>query len=377
MKKIAIIGGGISGLYFANQLNNSKNYDYTIYEKRSEFDLNDGYGIQLSVNSIKLLNEIGFKNISAHEISFPKKINFFEAKTDKKICDIEISKFNDEKNRYTTLKRSILINFLLSNIPSEKIIKNVELKNIEYGEKIQLSLSNNSVQEFDHLVVADGIFSKTKSIILGKETSSKFFNSVALRGNITNINNNDISLYLGSNFHFVIYPLNQNKEFNFISVIRKKLSKDQILDENLFKSSEFLKSLSNEINQKTSLNLNEKLKNIKSFPIYVSDKIETYRKKNIYFVGDALFAFPPSFTQGASQSIEASKELYDEIINNTNNYYKKRAEKLKKVNWRSKLNYFAFHLSNPLTILVRNIFLKYLTKNDKFLEVYLGKIYRN
>ena len=155
------------------------------------------------------------------------------------------------------------------------------------------------------------------------------------------------------------------------------MSKDQILDENLFKSSEFLKSLSNEINQKTSLNLNEKLKNIKSFPIYVSDKIETYRKKNIYFVGDALFAFPPSFAQGASQSIEASKELYDEIINNTNNYYKKRAEKLKKVNWRSKLNYFAFHLSNPLTILVRNIFLKYLTKNDKFLEVYLGKIYRN
>ena len=377
MKKIAIIGGGISGLYFANQLNNNKNYDYTIYEKRSEFNFNDGYGIQLSINSIKLLNEIGFKNISANEISFPRKINFFEAKTDKKICDIEISKFNDEKNRYTTLKRSILINFLLSNIPSEKIIKNVELKNIEYGEKIQITLSNNSVQKFDRLVVADGIFSKTKSIILGKETSSKFFNSVALRGNITNINNNDISLYLGSNFHFVIYPLNQNKEFNFISVIRKKLSKDQILDENLFKSSEFLKSLTDEINQKTSLNLNEKLKNIKSFPVYVSDKIETYRKKNIYFVGDELFAFPPSFAQGASQSIEASKELYDEIINNTNNYYKKRAEKLKKVNWRSKLNYFAFHLSNPLTILVRNIFLKYLTKNDKFLEVYLGKIYRN
>ena len=171
MKKVAIVGCGISGLYFANLLQNNQNYEYVIFEKRSEIELNEGYGIQLSVNSVKLLNEIGFKNISAHEISFPKKINFFEAKTDKKICDIEISKFNDEKNRYTTLKRSILINFLLSNIPSEKIIKNVELKNIEYGEKIQLSLSNNSVQEFDYLVVADGIFSKTKSIILGKETS--------------------------------------------------------------------------------------------------------------------------------------------------------------------------------------------------------------
>ena len=43
---------------------------------------------------------------------------------------------------------------------------------------------------------------------------------------------------------------------------------------------------------------------------------------------------------------------------------------------RSKLNQFAFHLSNPLTVYFRNIFLKKLVKNKKFLESYLGKIYR-
>ena len=161
-----------------------------------------------------------------------------------------------------------------------------------------------------------------------------------------------------------------------ISVIRKKLSKDQILDENLFKSSEFLKSLSNEINQKTSLNLNDKLENIKSFPIYVSDKIETYRKKNIYFVGDALFAFPPSFAQGASQSIEGANELYECLINN-NNFYDIRLKRVKMINSRSNFNQFAFHLSNPIMIIFRNIFLKLLTKNKKFLESYLGKIYKS
>ena len=55
MKKVAIIGCGISGLYFANLLQSKKIYDYVIYEKKSELDLNDGYGIQLSANSIKLL----------------------------------------------------------------------------------------------------------------------------------------------------------------------------------------------------------------------------------------------------------------------------------------------------------------------------------
>ena len=377
MKKIAIVGCGISGLYFANLLQNNQNYEYVIYEKRSEIELNEGYGIQLSVNSVKLLNEIGFKNISAHEIFCPSNVTFFDAKTIKKICDIEISKFNDYKNRYTTLKRSILIKFLLNNIPNKKIIKNIELKSIEYGEKLRISLSNNSVEEFDYLVVSDGVFSKTKSTILKKDTFPKFFNSVALRGNVKNINNKDISIYLGSNFHFVIYPLNHNKEFNFISIIRKKLSNEQILDKNLFKNNDFLKSLTSEIYQKTSFDLNGKLENIKSFPIYVSEKFENYKKKNIYFVGDALFTFPPSFAQGSSQSIEASKELYNEINNNTNNYYENRLIRLKEINWRSKLNHFAFHLSNPLTIFIRNIILRYLTKNSKFLESYLGKIYKS
>ena len=377
MKKIAIIGCGISGLYFANKLLGEKIYDFTIYEKKSELDLNDGYGIQLSVNSVRLLNEIGFNSIAVNEVSFPKKVNFFEAKTSKKICEIDISKFNSENKRYTTLKRSFLIKFLLNNIPAEKIKNNVELKRVEQGQKIKLSLSNNSIEEFDYLVVSDGVFSKTKSIILEKDTSPKFFNSVALRGNIKNFDNNDISLYLGPNFHFVIYPVNQNKEFNFISIIRKKLSKNEISNQNLFESSDFLKSLCNEVYQKTAINLNDKLENIKSFPIYVSEKFEDFNYKNIYFVGDALFTFPPSFAQGASQSIEAAKEAFEEINNNFNSYYEKRGLKIKEVNWRSKLNHFAFHLSNPIIVLFRNLILKILVNNKNFLNNYLGRIYKD
>ena len=61
MKKIAIIGAGISGLYLANLLEMDHSFEYKIYEKRPKFNLEESYGIQLSVNSIKLLNKIGFK----------------------------------------------------------------------------------------------------------------------------------------------------------------------------------------------------------------------------------------------------------------------------------------------------------------------------
>ena len=47
MKKIAIIGAGISGLFLANLLEKDNSYSYKIFEKKTSIDINDGYGIQL------------------------------------------------------------------------------------------------------------------------------------------------------------------------------------------------------------------------------------------------------------------------------------------------------------------------------------------
>ena len=377
MKKVAIIGAGISGLYLANLLEKEIDFEYKIFEKRSKFNLEEGYGIQLSVNSVKLLNKIGFKNLSAYDLSYPKRVNFLDAKNNNKICDIDITRFNDESNHYTTLKRSTLIKFLLDDIPDSKINHNIELKKVEYGEKLNVHFSNDAIENFDYIIVSDGVFSNSKSIIAEKHIAPKFFKSVALRGGIKDYDNTDVSIFMGSNFHFVIYPVNQNKDYNFVSIIRKNLSKEQLSDEKLFENKDFLQSLLGTINQNSFLDLESNLENIKAFPIFVSEKLEIINKKNIFFVGDALFSFPPSFAQGASQSIEASNDLFENIKNNNDRSYKERIDKINSVNWRSKLNYFAFHLKNPLSIFIRNICLKYLTKNEKFLENYLGKIYRD
>ena len=119
------------------------------------------------------------------------------------------------------------------------------------------------------------------------------------------------------------------------------------------------------------------LKEFKIFPVFVSENFYKLQNDNIHFIGDAFFAFPPSFAQGASQSIEGAYELFKSIENNTeNNFFKSRVKKTKMVNIRSKFNQFAFHLSNPFNIFFRNFFLKRLVKNKKFLEFYLGKIYK-
>ena len=84
--------------------------------------------------------------------------------------------------------------------------------------------------------------------------------------------------------------------------------------------------------------------------------------------------------QGAAQSIEAANEIFKLISeNNTeiqNQYFEKRIERTKLINKRSKLNYFGFHISNPLLESIRNFFLKRLVKNKNFIQSYLGRIYK-
>ena len=377
MKRVAIIGAGISGLFLANLLEQEKTFSYKIFEKKESLDLSDSYGIQLSVNSIHLLNKVAFNKISASDVCSPKKVNFFDAKNLKKICDIDLSQFNNSNEKYTTLKRSKLIEFLLENISSENIFFQSELIDIKNEDKLLLTFKDNRSEEFDYLVASDGIFSKTKQILFKEEGFPKYFNSIALRGKIQNFDNFDISLYLGPNFHFVVYPVNQNKEFNFISVIRKRLTQEEIFSRSLFKDNTFINNLLNQISYKSNNNLIEKVKDVKCFPIFVSKKLKIPHSKNIFLIGDAFYSFPPSFAQGASQSIEAANELLNNLKKNSSNYLKKRILKTKQINSRSSLNHLAFHLSNPITIFFRNIILKYLSKNKNFLENYLGKIYKN
>ena len=70
MKKVAIIGAGISGLFIANLFKKNPNYQITIYEKNILIALEEGYGVQLSVNSIKLLNKILLENYHIYFLFF-------------------------------------------------------------------------------------------------------------------------------------------------------------------------------------------------------------------------------------------------------------------------------------------------------------------
>ena len=374
-KKIAIIGSGVAGLTFANLIKKNSDFEFMIYEKKESLSLDDGFGIQLAPNSVSILNTIDFHKVNSKDIFHPKSMDFFSIKNEK-ICDLEISKFNSEYSKYTTLKRSTLIEFLKDEIYTQHLRFGKSIKEVtELKGKVLIKFTDNTNDLVDYVVGADGIFSNTRSFFEKKKSQPLFKKAIAVRlifkKHNLDINEKNISLFMGSNLHLVIYPINQKNELNLVCIIRdKKYDPDNI------------KSLI----ERKLLTQNPNLKDLftgdlKSWPLYSSPKILPSSNKKVFYIGDAFNSFLPTLAQGAGQSIESAYELFNLIKNQnpdaSNVYFKTRSERVKITKRRADLNFFAFHFSSSIMQKIRNIFLKFLVKRKFFIKRYLGKVYEN
>ena len=375
-KKIAIIGAGIAGLTLANLIKKNSKFEFMLYEKEESLSLDEGFGIQLATNSVSILNKIDFKKIDSENIFHPKNIDFFTIKNEK-ICDLEISKFNTEYSKYTTLKRSTLIEFLKDEIYTQHLRFGKRIKEVtELKGKVLIKFDDNTNNLVDYVVGADGIFSNTRSFFEKKKNQPSFKKAIAVRSILNTKHNLDkkeknISLFMGSNLHLVIYPINKKNEFNLVCIIRnKKYDPDNIkslIERNLLTQNPNLKDLFKD--------------DLKSWPLYSSPKILPSSNKKVFYIGDAFNGFLPTLAQGAGQSIESAYELFNLIKNQTtdasNVYFKIRSERVKITKRRSDFNFFVFHFSSSVMQKIRNILLKFLVKRKFFINSYLGKVYKN
>ena len=374
-KKIAVIGSGIAGLTAANLFKTNSDFEVMVYEREKTLSLEEGYGIQLAPNSVSILNKIGFSNISNNNFFNPSKLNFYSIDNNK-ICDLNLTRFNRDTVKYTTLKRSILVEFLKNNLFANNIKFGKEVKKVsKIKEKLLINFADNTNDLVDFIIISDGVFSKTKLIIENKNIKPRYNGSIAIRKIIKSseefsYENENISLIMFPNAHIVIYPVNKNNELNLVCIVRQKsfLNKDLhlIIKKEIFSKNKNLENLFKG--------------HLESWPIYLTKNPTKSIYENLFYLGDAFYTFPPTMAQGAGQSIEGAKELFDLLSQDSkeiqNLYFKKRLERIKLIDNRSRLNYFSFHLSNPLMVKIRNVMLKKITKNEKLLDRYLGNIYQ-
>ena len=374
-KKIAIIGAGIAGLTLANLIKKNSTNEFMLYEKQESLSLDEGYGIQLSTNSIKILSKIGFDKIEKEKFFQPSGVNFYSI-NNKKICHLDLTQFNSENIKYTTLKRSTLIEFLKDDIYTQHLRFGKRIKEVsEIKEKVLIKFDDNTNDLVDIVVAADGIFSNTRSFFEKKKNEPKFKKAVAIRTILKskselNIDDESISLMLGKNCHIVIYPLNKNKELNLICIAREKnYDPDNI------------RPLLDKVIMQNSRLENILKPDLKSWPLYFTPKILPSSNKKVFYIGDAFNGFLPTLAQGAGQSIESAHELFNLIEEDKadiqNVYFQERRKRAMLVRKRSNINYIAFHFSSSILQKIRNFFMKFLIKRKSFISSYLGAVYKN
>ena len=375
-KKIAIIGAGIAGLTLANLLKKYTDHEFMVYEREESLSLEEGYGIQLATNSIKILNQINFDKINNEKIFHPKTIDFYNIQN-KKICDLNLSKFNSPEAKYTTLQRSTLIEFLKEDIYTQHLRFGKKMKEVsELKDKVLIKFDDNTNDLVDFVIAADGIFSNTRSFFETKKNEPRFKKAISARVILNSkseldINDENISLMLGSNSHIVLYPINKKKELNMVCIMRcKKYEPDNV----------------KQLVQEIILKQNPKFKNIfeneiKTWPLYFTPKIIPSSNKKVFYIGDAFNGFLPTLAQGAGQSIESAFEIFNLLtkdkLDKENNYFEIRSKRAKIIRSRSNFNFFAFHFSSKIMQNIRNLFLKFLVKRKFFVKRYLGKVYKN
>ncbi len=374
-KKLAIIGAGIAGLTLANLIKKNSDHEFMLYEKQDNLSLEEGYGIQLSPNSTKILGKVGFNKISDKKIFHPAGVDFYNIDNEK-ICDLDLTQFNTKENKYTTLKRSTLIEFLKDDIYTQHLRFGKRIKEVsELKGKVLIKFDDNTNDLVDIVVGADGIFSNTRTFFEKKKNEPKFKKAIAIRTMIKSnfdldIDKDRISLFMGKNCHLVIYPVNKSKDLNLVCIVRdKKFDPSNIKD-----------LINKVINQ--NLRLEKVFKeDLKSWPLYSTSQILPSTNNKVFYIGDAFNGFLPTLAQGAGQSIESSYELFN-LLNNDkkdiqNIYFQERSKRAKIVRKRSNLNFFAFHLSSTIMQLIRNFCMKLLIKRKSFINSYLKTVYKN
>lgn len=168
---IAIIGAGMGGLATAAALRRA-GIDVQLYEQATRFT-RLGAGIQIGCNAMKVLREFGLEPVLRAEAFYPRSWNNREYDTGEVRFDMIFGESAEERYGapYLLGHRGDLHAALASVVPAEAIHLDHKLIGLEQraDKGVNLAFANGKVVVADAMVAADGVHSRVKEILFGKD----------------------------------------------------------------------------------------------------------------------------------------------------------------------------------------------------------------
>ncbi|MGE8536139.1 FAD-dependent monooxygenase [Chryseobacterium sp. JV274] len=346
MKKIAVVGAGISGLSMANYLEKHK-IDYHIYERRKKKDL-AGHGFLIPQEGMEYLYQILDPDLLLQHGNFLKKYIQY-SHTGKMLAEKEL-------NNVFAISRHSLIDLLVQNISPEKITYEQTITPDDRRNG-KLKLSDGTDIDADVAIVSDGSKSRIRRSLFKSETlkavrESEVVNIIQDKEIADSIENDFIKFHHEEGgLTFGILKLSTDTILWYSQFDNEKYTINECSPENLRKY--MLEVFQNWHPLVPSIIQKSDYKNVHLWCVYELEKLNPFYKDNIVFIGDAAHPLIPFTSQGVTSALKDSFTLTKYLVEDKNikEAFRKYEEKRKPEievhinNGRTLLNQFLLPLS--------------------------------
>lgn len=299
MKKIAVVGAGISGLSMANYLEKYK-IDYHIYERRKKEDL-AGHGFLIPQEGMEYLYQIIDPDLLLKHGNFLKKYIQY-SHTGKILAEKEL-------NHVFAISRNSLIDLLAQNISPEKITyEHTIIPDDQQNGKLKLSDGTDIDAEI--AVISDGSRSRIRSRLFKDEImkvvrESEVVNIIQDKEIADSIENDFIKFHHeDGGLTFGILKLTHDTILWYSQFDNEKYMINDCSAENLKKY--MLEVFENWHPLVPSIIQKSDYKNVHLWCVYELEKLNPFYKDNIVFIGDAAHPLIPFTSQGVTSALKDS-----------------------------------------------------------------------
>ncbi|RAX42369.1 FAD-dependent monooxygenase [Rhizobium tropici] len=355
VKRAAIVGAGIAGLTAALALARH-GIESDIFEQAGALT-EVGAGLQISPNASRILDTLGVLDALRPVWLEPDEVQLVSGSSLRQIASVPCGNFARHRwgAPYGTAHRATLQKALLEAVAGNALCR------LHLGRRIDIE--DQAIpdaiadRDFDLVIGADGVWSKTRAFVPGAP-SPLFSGNIAWRFTMPEasapsiLNRTSVTAFLGRSSHLVCYPIRENAAFNMVAIVSgSSASHDWNATGSKVQRESMLRGFSRW--NDAILHMLERQEQASFWPLYEIGDGRWHNGKDTILIGDAAHAMMPFAAQGAAMAIEDAFELAGMLATRPlaeafDLYEKHRAPRIARLRQRAAFNQFAYHARGPI-----------------------------
>ena len=305
---VAIVGGGIGGLFAANALL-AQGLRVAIYEQAPEIG-EVGAGVFLTPNSVRHLQRIGLgPAVEKWGARVGADSRYFRH-DGAPIAPVQVTD-SSGWNATFGMHRADLVEMLAGALPAGIVHTGHRCSGFDQDDdKARLSFANGASVEADIVIAADGIHSDLRPYVFAS-SQPVFSGSVAYRGLVARDRVPDWpadrwQMWLGKGRHFLAFPVRAGKLINYVGFVPS----DEEMKESWSAPGD------PEVLRQAFAGWDPRIRQLLQevqitfrWALYDREPLPVWTKRRLSLLGDAAHPMLPHLGQGANQSIEDGMAL--------------------------------------------------------------------